>query len=821
MRLEETYVAAVEDRIDIDLELGRHRDLIAELERLTSRHPYRERLWEQLMLALYRNGRQAEALRAYRELRRMLGEDLGIEPTPHVTELEGRILLHDQVLLWEPPPPPSNLPTRATSFVGRREEMAEIAKLLDTTRLVTLTGPGGVGKTRLAVEVAEQIRSHFPDGVWWIDLGPQRDPDMVVAALADTLGVTAQPNTPLLETVIRALLRHTALVVVDNCEHLTTSVADLVGAIVGRTKRIRVLATSRVPLHVSGEAQWVVPPLGLPLTAPINPTDVGLSDAVRLFVARGATVDSTFDLTTDNAADVVAVCRRLDAMPLAIEMAAGRVRVLSPSQIAESLSDRFALLAHPEHDTPDRHRTLKTAFDWSYDLLDQDLQHAFDRLSVFAAAFDLDDAAAVAERPGGPPILDVVTGLVDASMVGTIGGDAPVIHYRLLESLREYGAERLRMRGEADDAREAHASHYLELGKQAISAIGTPELASRMARLRSCYPDLRKALDWSLAHHSRPQTLGIAPALYLLWMSAGDGREAGLWGRRMLEGSDAAPAPLQAAAHLAVSMSATLLGEPDQAQLHVTDAVRLSRESDSRPGLITALFAAANVALQVGDLEGARANAAEALEICDVIGDRWGRAGPLAILGFVEYFSGGALDKGRRMAEESQALYRTMGDIVGQVALNPLPAIAVQQGDILSAERAAGDAAAAAVGTAWEGTALISLAEVLLAKQEITGAEAALERGLVCALDGGVEIWFRIALRDLAHVAVRRDDPQRAARLMGASRRNAHHFGTDPAVSELVETHCREALDADTLNRLTDEGYEMSHEALVEFALGR
>ncbi len=223
---------------------------------------------------------------------------------------------------------------------------------------------------------------------------------------------------------------------------------------------------------------------------------------------------------------------------------------------------------------------------------------------------------------------------------------------------------------------------------------------------------------------------------------------------------------------------------------------------------------------RVGDIDTARARSQEALAICDEIGDRWNRAGPLATLSFVHFLGGGSLDEARRLAEEAFALYRELGDVFGQVAMNPLIGIAERQGDLDAAERFAADAATVAVGTAWEGTALINLGEVLLAKGDTEGAEAALQRGLIRALDGGVEIWFRIALRDLANITAMREAPRRAAQLVGASRRNAHHYGLDPAIYEAIETQCRTTLDEATFTAATEEGYQMTHEQLLTLACG-
>lgn len=820
VRLEELYLTAVEKYIDAGIEAGRHGDLVGQLEGLTEQHPYRERYWEQLMLALYRSGRQAEALRAYRTLRKTLGEGLGIEPGPSVGELERGILLHDPDLLWEPPPPPSNLPTRLTSFIGRTEEIAEVAKLLDTSRLVTLTGPGGIGKTRLATEVAERTLFNYPDGVWWVDLAAVTNPDMVVAGLANAFGVTAQAETPLLESLIHSLGHREVLLVVDNCEHLAPTTAEVIGQVLRDTGGVRVLATSRVPLRVSGEVLWAVPALSVPLTSGLDVADVRLADAVNLFVERGTAVERTFALSEGNATAVVNICQRLDGIPLAIEMAAGRIRVLTPAQISRSLDDRFAVLTRSDPKSDPRHATLQAALDWSYDLLDSTLQGVFDRLAVFTGPFDLEAAGAVAFHSGdGIPVLSAISHLVDASMLTTVTGELQM-RYRLLETLREYGMWHLASRGDEDDARESHADYFLGLVEKAGGEFVTPGFTSWISRLEGSYDDIQTALAWSLAQHPRARTLRVAPTMYHFWFRTGNAREVDRWSQLMLEGAEGAPAPLLAAAHLSAAFAATIRGSQGESESHIGEALRLYRESGDRPSLVTALFGRGSIALRIGDFETVAKCSEEALALCDEIGDRWGKAGHLANLGFVNFIGGGSLDQARRLAEEALALYRELGDVGSQVVMIPLSAIALKQGDLDAAERYAADTAAIGTGTGWEATALVNLAEVLFARGDVEGADATLRRGVVRALDTGLENWFRIGLRDLAQVAVANEEPQRAALLLGASRRNMPHYGLDPAIYETVETECRGSLDEEAFNRATDDGYHMDHKQLLLLAAG-
>jgi tetratricopeptide (TPR) repeat protein len=283
----------------------------------------------------------------------------------------------------------------------------------------------------------------------------------------------------------------------------------------------------------------------------------------------------------------------------------------------------------------------------------------------------------------------------------------------------------------------------------------------------------------------------------------------------MLQGGEDAPGPLAAATHLCASFSATILSSPEEAQAHVDEAIRLYRDSGDQRGLVTGLFGKGNVALRIGDFNTAIDCSQEALGLCDEIGDRWGRAGPLSVLSLVYLFGGGSLDDARRLAERAVALYRELDDTGSLVVMNPLSVIALRQGDLVAAEKYALDAAAIAAGTGWEATALVNMGEVLLAKGDADGAGITLQRGLLRALDTGLENWFRIALRDLSRVAALNDEPRRAAVLLGASRRNMPQYGLDPDVYESVETACRKVLDEDAFSRATEEGYQMDHAQLL------
>ena len=818
--LTEIYLNAVEDRIEVGLDLGHHLELAEELENLTSHHPYRERLWRLLMLAHYRAGRQVEALRTFQTLRQTLGEDLGIEPTPESADLEQAILLHDPALLWEPPPPPSTLPASLTSFVGRSFEISEVTKLIDTARIVTLTGSGGIGKTRLAIEAARRVRQRFPDGLWWIDLASLPRGEDVVGEVAQALGVATQPGKTLTETVVQSLLRRTALLVIDNCEHVADGVAAFVTAALQNADGVRVLATSRTPLRVSGESLWIVPSLSLPSGGPEATPGLPYSDAIELFVERGSTVAPWFQLDTENSAHIVAICTRLDGLPLAIEMAAAHLRVMTPSEIADALHNRFAVLVRREREEMARHGTLRTALDWSYGLLVPEAQQAFDNLAVFPGSFSLDAAAHIAfTHIDEPSTREMMTDLVEASLVTTLdhAGNA---RFRLLETLREYALTNLRASGRLAHVRATHAEYFVESFARAGADVGEPAFVDWIGRFADSYGDVQQAIDWFFETGRAVEALSLAPPLMHFWMRTGSAPEARRWGKRMVEAGEIAAPAHQAAAHSAIAFAGTILAnDPQEVVAHADRAIALSRESDDQRELGVALFVRANVALMVGDFATVHEVASEGLRVSERIGFDWGRGGCLSSLAFWHFYGGGSLEEARAMAVEAVSIFRAVGDLGGQVVLNPVAAIALRQGDLAAAERYALDTAAVASGTGWEATALVNLAEVFLARSELNKADSTLQRAAVRALDTGLENWFRIALRDMAQLALQRGNALAATTLMGASRRNMPVWGLDPAIYGAIEDGAKESLSEASFKEAADAGYELSIEELLQLAL--
>ncbi|WP_346012035.1 BTAD domain-containing putative transcriptional regulator, partial [Streptomyces sp. SID3343] len=522
-RLDEQRLTAIEDQAEVRLELGEHTLLADELGERVAAHPLRERLRAAHLRALYRSGRQQEALAGYAELRERLADDLGLDPSPELAALHRAILAQDPALAAGPAPVTSaartlgNLPAALTELVGREDAVSEVGDAVDHARLVTLTGPGGVGKTRLALAVAEGIADRFPDGVWLVELAGQRHPDEVelAEAIATALGIRDENGSgpagfraprPAARLADALRERH-LLLVLDNCEHVIEPVALLADALLRAAPGLRILTSSHEPLAVGGEVLYVVRPLGLPAPE-ARLSELASSTAVRLFVARAAAAAPGFVLDAHNAGAVAAVCRRLDGIPLALELAATRVRGLGVHGLAARLDDRFRVLGVGRRGAPARQQTLRAMIDWSWELLGEAERVVLRRLAIHTEGCVLDAAeavcagapttatvpASVGRDVAGADVLDLVSRLVDRSLVVAIdGAEGP--RYRLLESVAAYCVEQLHAAGEFEMVRRRHGGYYAAFAERAAVHLYGPEQRLWLARLDAESANLRAALD--------------------------------------------------------------------------------------------------------------------------------------------------------------------------------------------------------------------------------------------------------------------------------------------------------------------------------------
>ncbi|HEY7200646.1 MAG TPA: helix-turn-helix domain-containing protein [Candidatus Dormibacteraeota bacterium] len=559
------------------------------------------------------------------------------------------------------PGPAASPPIPLTTFVGREPELAELSRRLREARLVTLTGPGGTGKTRLAAELAASMDLGADGPAWFVALDACREPDLVAPAVAAAIGFREEPGRSPLETVVARLGGTEGMVVLDNCEHLLPAAASVAQALLVGCPSIRLLATSRAVLGLPGELTWRVPPLRLPSA------DGGLGvealagvEAVRLFVGRAALADPAFRLTEDNAAAVVGICRRLDGMPLALELAAARVRVLTPAQLLDRLEDAVGLLTGGVRTAMPRQQTLRATIEWSYELLAPGTRAAFDRLSVFSGGFDLEAAEAVS----GAGVLEELASLVDQSLVIAEPAPTGTMRYRLLEVLRQFGQARLAARGEADTVRLRHAEHYLDVVRGLDAELRLRDRGEAVRRLRLEHANLQAALEWARSR-SGDLMLRLATAMGRYWVLNGSITEGRTWLEVALGHGGGDPV-LRATALLRAGRLANLACDYDGADRLLTASLVLKRDQRDQAGVARRLIALAMVALSRGDFERVRRLAADALEIMEGRDEGHGVAWAHMCLGWAALESGTRADAERSL-REAERLHRALGNVPGVV----------------------------------------------------------------------------------------------------------------------------------------------------------
>jgi predicted ATPase/DNA-binding SARP family transcriptional activator len=629
VRLEELRLATIEDRIDADLELGRHAEVTAELEALVVIHPFRERFWRQLMLALYRSGRQADALAAFRRLRAGLVEELGVDPSPDVAELEVRILRQDPSLAGPPggpSQPPIRLPLALTSLVGRRGEIEQAVGILRTNRLLTLTGPGGVGKTRLGILVAHALVGDHPDGVIFVDLSPVRDPSLVPARIGAATGGGERPWDVIGERRM--------LLVLDNFEQVIEA-AVAVADMLGRCPALRVLVTSRTPLRVRGEHRMEVPPLGA-------------SEAASLFEDRASAAILSARFEPALVDEIVA---RLDGLPLAIELAAARINVLSPPALRDRLAERLSLLTTGPRDAPVRQRTLRETIGWSHDLLRPASQAAFRRLSVLASGFDLRAALTVADTD-----VDCMADLVDQSLVQHEDG-----RYAMLETIREYAALQADLNGDTDAARDRHLAHFVALASATSRHTTEGGPLGRNAWIAMCGSErenLHLAFEWAVARDDPDAILRLFRSIGMYWLLVGAIDEGTRWGEAAVEAAARLGAnDRRTTALIILSEFPRFSGDPDRALALKREALRLARACGDLVTVTTVLDDIASIHAARGEFHLARQLLAEALAVHDANPevDRLVRVHTVITMAEVA-LSEGAVADAERHVEEATAL---------------------------------------------------------------------------------------------------------------------------------------------------------------------
>ncbi len=685
---------------------------------------------------------------------------------------------------------PNNLPRQFTSFVGREKEIAEVTDLLLRTSLLTLTGAGGSGKTRLAIQVAAHLLERFPYGAWLVDLAPLADPTLVAQTAASVLGVREQPSRPLLATLTDYLRIKNLLLVLDNCEHLVVACARMVEALLQTSPGLRILATSHQPLEIAGEHVYRVPTLSVPDTRRL-PAIANLEEyeSVKLFTERAASVLPTFRITEENAMTIAQVCQRLDGIPLAIELAAARVKVLTVEQIASRLGDRFQLLTGGQKTALPRHQTLRATMDWSYSLLAEKERMLLQRLAIFAGGWTVEAAEGVCSGAGLEvrAVLDLLARLADKSLV-VVGAERAEARYWLQETVREYGLEQLRVSADIDTIQTRHRDFFLQLAERAEPELLGAGQKAWLDRLDTEHDNLRAALEWTTgADGEGVASYRLVNALWWFWYVRGYLTEGRAWLERVLALSPGKARPLRIGALQGAGRLAARQGDDDRAKALYLESLALGRELEDKGAIAHSLQGLARVGTHQADFVAARARAEESLAIFEELGDKRGMALSFNELGEIAR-SLRDYERAGRFYERSLALWRELADRVPTVSL------------------------------------LQNLGYVALNRRDLRKARAIFEEGLTLSRDVRDMLGIASCLGGLAGVAALSGQRDRAAYLFGAAEAAHEAGGLTPDLVDRAEidrnvSAVRTALPEDAFLKLWAEGRAMTLEQAIEYAL--
>lgn len=720
----------------------------------------------------------------------------------------------------------SNLPRSLTSFVGRERDVFEVKELLEIHRLITLTGSGGVGKTRLAIEVGEELLDRYPDGVWFVDLAPINDPELVTSVAGQAVGVSQQRERPLCEAIPQLVKTKRLLIVFDNCEHVLEPTASLAKAILATAQHVRILATSRQRFDIKGEVIYRIPSLAVPGNGVgLKAADVSHYGAVALFVDRAIAADAHFVLTDNNAPIVAEICRRLDGIPLAIELAAARVTVLSIPHLAKRLNERSQILTRGSRTALPRQQTLTALIDWSYDLLTQE-QLLFERLGIFVGGFDADAVAAVCcdNDLEEPDILELLASLIDKSLlVDEISGE--LARFRLLESTATYSFGRLSASGDLERLRRRHAEYFREQAEAARDRYGAGSTIAWLAGEEPELDNYRAALEWTLTRGNDPVAGGaIASALVSLWWLAGLMVEGCYWVELALPRVSEATHPM-IAGRLHAVLSSFHVGK--RAYEAAGRAVLLCKAGSDPRVVARAMDMRGYALLQMGGLDEARAATSQAIEALRACGDTWMMAHALWHLATIE-MSIGDFQQARELLTQSLSVWSAIGDEVGiAAAAGSLAELEFVTGDfdeVLRFSRQALEFAMLGKNPNLTANWHNNSAAYHVALGDLAGARESAGEGLRIARRLQREQFVVVAIQNFALLAVREGDPRCSARLLGyvearysqlgIRRRRVEQWAYNKLLAEL-----RAALSLSEIERLGAEGAVWSEDNAVEQAL--
>jgi non-specific serine/threonine protein kinase len=706
----------------------------------------------------------------------------------------GAALAATAVQLQSPAEPRNNLPIQLSSFVGRERELAQVKRMLTTSRLVTLVGAGGCGKTRLALQVAGELITEYPDGVWLVELGALSDPALIVQKAASVLGLGEEVDRPLLAMLTDLLRVKNLLLVLDNCEHLISACAQLAGTLLQACPNLWILATSRETLGIVGESAFGVPSLSVPDPGRVSSVEVDLAsdllvyEGVRLFIERAIAVQPNFKMTDANAYAVAQICYRLDGIPLAIELAAARGGALSVEQIAARLDDRFRLLTGGSRTALPRHQTLQALIDWSYELLPEAERVLLRRLSVFAGGWTLEASETVCAEDGiqADDVLDLLTHLVDKSLVVVEerNGEA---RYRMLDTIQQYAREKVLESGDAARVRARHLDFFVKMAEEAESKLRSAGQLMWLNRLETEAHNLRAALAWTQGSGATEAGLRLAGALFWFWLLRGYANE----GRRWLEGmliltggfgrTQARAKALWAAGFLAVGQGDIIAGRS-----RLDESLAIFRERGDQEGTADSLLGLGRAAYFQGDYAAARSLFEESLAISRAAEYAWGSAQALYRLGMVLLIQGDYA-QARPHFEESVAIFRELGDRWGlSYSLSALGDEALRRGDYAIAHSVLEESLRVFQELGSRSGTAMSLSELgwlALSQGDYLAARSRLEESLALRREMGHRVGMAITLNLLGDVALHQGNYQQAKALIDKSLKLRKEVGSKSGIA--------------------------------------
>jgi non-specific serine/threonine protein kinase len=846
--------------------------------RVLAKEPWYEGIYRQKMFYHYYAGEYAQALQTYQACLEALKTHLEVRPSQETQELYQQILKHDVPTL--PEVFPTNLPRPLSSFIGREREVSEIKQLIAAGTaipsplhpLVTLTGVGGGGKTRLALRVASELLRDFPDGVWWVELGALSDPALVPYAIAASAGLSEESARAITESLTDAFRLKKTLIVMDNCEHLIGACARLVETLLRACPRLQILATSQEALALPGEKAWVVSPLRLPEIASLAPEKENFVahlreyEALALFEERARSGQPEFTLTAENALTVAQICRQLDGLPLSIELAATRTKALSLEQIATRLDDRFRLLVGGSRTALPRHQALQATIDWSYRLLTEKEKLLLRRVSVFTGGWTLEAAEAVCadatlalslsdsvsankkepdsalssssmSSDGKTPkdaqceslskdeILDLLAHLIDKSLV-IVAKQGSEARYRQLESVHQFGWEKLHEAGEVASMRRQHLEFFLKIANQAMTELQGSNQVVWLERLAKEHDNLRAALQYCVESSEAEMGLRLMTALHRFWYVRAHWSEGRQWAQKFLSMGQSVPASLRARAIYLAGIFAFEQGENQEAVRLFEQALALQKEIGDKRSIAISLNGLGMVAKNQGDFASAQSYYEESLSIGRELGNRQICANLLNNLGNIAHAQGDRAQE-RALKEEALAIWRELGDKPAiATAIHNLGLLAQSEGDLAAAKLFYSESL-----TIWQehgdksmAYSLFGLGQIACSEGDYARAHILLKESLSIREKIGDKKGILNCLDGLAELAQKEAKPERAAQLLGASESLRQTLGMNapnetPNDSSQPLRWVQATLGENTFWVVWARGHAMPLEQAIEFAL--